>query len=758
MIICSSNNIDFIQGVIAYGNEPSTTDWRIANSNGVLNILNSKSNNVSLSILETSNVGIGIANPSSSLDVNGDINITGIYKKNNRDVINDTSNYVLSTSNILVNRILTEERYTSNYISGLPVGGGGSSQWTTLNANIYYNAGNVGIGTAVPITKLHIYNDINETTNLTIQNNKSSQSSSLPTELTSVGASSTTIGTTERCITFPYSGSGTTRDYTFTTTEALNVDILIVGGGGAGGTYIGGGGGAGGVLYAQNVNIGVGTYSIVVGRGGLGVSGQVAPTTSQNGSSSKAFGIEVFGGGYGGIGEWGSASGRNGGSGGSGGAGGSAYSAGNAGVGGNIIQPSFTNSVISVTTYNYYGGMGATSMVYGNAGGWIGANGGGGAGGNAPANTDQANAGAGADGIAINITGTSYFWGGGGGGGQFSGGKAGNGGRGGGGGGSGSTSTEGIGIGGTGGITLGQDGDLDGDGNPTAGNGGAGTGGGGGGIGRTAAGGITGSGGSGIVIIRYRKMPIIANSSIEFIRGASSDSNMDYKIGNYNGDFKILSSTSNIDIEYFKITPSGPSIYNPTGSPNWATTSDRRIKENIEEASYDKCYENIDNLGLFRFNYIKEFNNNNKDIRQLGFIAQEVNEIFPKAVSSYDFNNGDLSIPNLLSIDITQINYSLYGAVKKLIMMNEDTDFRIKRLETLLNIDTCNISIDTSNISIDTSQIVLDTSNIATDTEQYMYRYWQYLNGYTSNLPIDTSNLPIDTSNLPIDTSDIEME
>jgi hypothetical protein len=34
---------------------------------------------------------------------NGDVNIVGNYKKNNRDVINDTSNYVLATSNYLIN-------------------------------------------------------------------------------------------------------------------------------------------------------------------------------------------------------------------------------------------------------------------------------------------------------------------------------------------------------------------------------------------------------------------------------------------------------------------------------------------------------------------------------------------------------------------------------------------------------------------------------------------------------------------------------
>jgi hypothetical protein len=34
---------------------------------------------------------------------NGDVNIAGNYKKNNRDMINDTSNYVLATSNYLIN-------------------------------------------------------------------------------------------------------------------------------------------------------------------------------------------------------------------------------------------------------------------------------------------------------------------------------------------------------------------------------------------------------------------------------------------------------------------------------------------------------------------------------------------------------------------------------------------------------------------------------------------------------------------------------
>ena len=342
---------------------------------------------------------------------------------------------------------------------------------------------------------------------------------SLPviTPIVITGITTGTVGTTDSYMMFAYTidntGSGQTQ-YTINIRENLVCDILIIGGGGAGGTYIGGGGGGGGVLYIQNTTIPIGTYYISVGNGGTGFSGAGASTTTQNGKSSKAFGIEVFGGGYGGAGGWGTGgNGQTGGSGGSGGAGGSAPPPSSAGIGGSVSQPSFTNSVISINTYNYYSGSGATSMIFnGNAAGSVGANGGGGAGGNAPTNTDQANAGAGADGIAINITGTSYFWGGGGGGGQYAGGKAGNGGKGGGGGGNGSQSTESVGIAGIGGITLGQDGDLEGDGTPTGGNGGAGTGGGGGGTGRTTGSpnAISGSGGSGVVIIRYRKNTITA--------------------------------------------------------------------------------------------------------------------------------------------------------------------------------------------------------------------------------------------------------
>jgi hypothetical protein len=195
-----------------------------------------------------------------------------------------------------------------------------------------------------------------------------------------------------------------------------------------------------------------------------------------------------------------------------------------------------------------------------------------------------------------------------------------------------------------------------------------------------------------------------SSSSINFVRGTTTDTNHDYKIGNYNGEFKVISSVSSVDTDYIKITSSG-AISNPAGTASWNTGSDRRIKENIERASYDKCYDNINRLELNRFSYIEGFNTVNKDNKQLGFIAQEVYDVFPKSISSQGYYSDALNIPDLLSIDVSQINYTLYGAVKKLIEINDGDEAlmknyeeRLKNIETILNIP---LEPATSNLFVD---------------------------------------------------------
>jgi hypothetical protein len=187
-----------------------------------------------------------------------------------------------------------------------------------------------------------------------------------------------------------------------------------------------------------------------------------------------------------------------------------------------------------------------------------------------------------------------------------------------------------------------------------------------------------------ITTVAIKYPPIISTATINLIRGTVADANHDWKLGNFNGDFKIISSVSSVDTDYIKITTAG-AITNPTGTATWNTGSDRRIKENIERASYDKCYECVNKLELNCFNYVEGFNRVNRDKTQLGFIAQEVSAIFPKSISTQGYYSDTLSIPDLLSIDISQINYALYGAVKKLIEKNDEDQERMNSFNNRIN-------------------------------------------------------------------------
>jgi alpha-tubulin suppressor-like RCC1 family protein len=117
--------------------------------------------------------------------------------------------------------------------------------------------------------------------------------------------------------------------------------------------------------------------------------------------------------------------------------------------------------------------------------------------------------------------------------------------------------------------------------------------------------------------------------------------------------------------------------YTGSGQTTWATVSDRRIKENIVKASYEKCFDNVKNIELYRFNFKNDVVNTN-DMNQLGFIAQEVQNVYPKAVEVNMIQDKTGEIPDLLSLNTTQIKYTLYGAVKHLL---EKIEILEKKLE-----------------------------------------------------------------------------
>lgn len=113
----------------------------------------------------------------------------------------------------------------------------------------------------------------------------------------------------------------------------------------------------------------------------------------------------------------------------------------------------------------------------------------------------------------------------------------------------------------------------------------------------------------------------------------------------------------------------------------WTISSDERIKENIEDANLDICYNNIKNLKLKRYKYKDNFikNHNLKDKYKLGWIAQDVKQFFNKSVIIN--KNEDYNIEDFHSLDSDQIIASLYGAVQKLQLQYDEIKNIVDNIE-----------------------------------------------------------------------------
>jgi len=128
------------------------------------------------------------------------------------------------------------------------------------------------------------------------------------------------------------------------------------------------------------------------------------------------------------------------------------------------------------------------------------------------------------------------------------------------------------------------------------------------------------------------------------------------------------------------------SIYWGSGtSASFNTTSDERIKENIVEANTTICLSDVNRLKVKRFNY-KDFVGSNTDKTVTGFIAQDFREVFPKQVNEINKvysqeGKEDIVFEDLLSIDTSQVIYTLVGAIQELTKQNQDLTKRIEILE-----------------------------------------------------------------------------
>jgi hypothetical protein len=102
------------------------------------------------------------------------------------------------------------------------------------------------------------------------------------------------------------------------------------------------------------------------------------------------------------------------------------------------------------------------------------------------------------------------------------------------------------------------------------------------------------------------------------------------------------------------------------GGGSWTSSSDERIKQNIVAADLTRCYSTVKALQLKYFEWNPDYYNETiiRDRHHIGFIAQEVKSLFPKAVTIIPQNMG---LSSFHMLDVDQIFKAHFGATQKLI-------------------------------------------------------------------------------------------
>jgi hypothetical protein len=130
----------------------------------------------------------------------------------------------------------------------------------------------------------------------------------------------------------------------------------------------------------------------------------------------------------------------------------------------------------------------------------------------------------------------------------------------------------------------------------------------------------------------------------------------------------------------------------------WTVVSDKRLKDEIVDADLSRCYDIVKSLPLRRYTWKDEFYTTEqvKDRSKLGWIADEVESVFPKAVGiipewTYKQEQRDASgeiveeaksIENLKSLNSDQIYAVMYGAIQQLIHKVESLTHEIEILKS----------------------------------------------------------------------------
>jgi hypothetical protein len=118
-------------------------------------------------------------------------------------------------------------------------------------------------------------------------------------------------------------------------------------------------------------------------------------------------------------------------------------------------------------------------------------------------------------------------------------------------------------------------------------------------------------------------------------------------------------------------------------SSSWNVSSDERLKENIQSANIDDCYNNIKNLPLKYYKWKDNIYPETLDRHKLGWIAQDVEPIIPESIITIE--NKEFNISDFKSLNSDQIIANMHGAMYKLIQIYEEQKNKISTLENDIN-------------------------------------------------------------------------
>jgi hypothetical protein len=116
------------------------------------------------------------------------------------------------------------------------------------------------------------------------------------------------------------------------------------------------------------------------------------------------------------------------------------------------------------------------------------------------------------------------------------------------------------------------------------------------------------------------------------------------------------------------------------GTNTWGAYSDERLKQEIQPADTSLCYSIVKSLPLRRFLWDASYVPGIRDRHAVGWIAQDVEKVFPRAVTTMN----EFGFEDLRSLDPDQLYKTMYGALEKVIADKEALETKVNAQESLL--------------------------------------------------------------------------